>query len=189
MRHGAVVNHLILRSRRILTDERGVSAIEFALVLPLMLTLLIGGAEVGDGVATKLRMSRSAYTVADLASQFVSIQSSDMSNILSAGSVLIAPYAPSFLTVTVSEVTTIAPGGLAAVKWSASTGKARTAGQAITLPAAFSNLPVNTALILGEASYAYAPTLGYSVTGTFTFADSYYLYPRLSDCVTYNSLC
>jgi len=180
---------LIRRVQRFLADTRGVSAVEFALVLPLMLTLLIGGSEVGDGVATKLKMSRAAYTVADLTSQFVSIQSSDMSNILGAGSVLIAPYASTHLTVTVSEVKTTAPGGIAAIKWSASTGTARAAGQVMTLPPAFSTLPVNTTLILGEASYAYTPTLGYSVTGTFTFSDSYYMYPRLSDCVTYNNVC
>lgn len=189
MSRAACAGHPLFRYGRIVADDRGVSAVEFALVLPLMLALLIGGTEVGDGVATKLKMSRAAYIVADLASQFVSIQSSDMSNILGAGSVVIAPYASGPLTVTVSEVTTIAPAGIAAVKWSASTGTARAAGQVITLPSAFSTLPVNTALILGEASYPYTPTLGYSVTGTFTFADSYYLYPRLSDCVTYNSVC
>ena len=38
-------------------------------------------------------------------------------------------------------------------------------------------------MILGEVSYAYAPNLGYAITGTMNLSDSYYLYPRNSPSI------
>ena len=37
---------------------------------------------------------------------------------------------------------------------------------------------------LGEAQYAYTPTIGYVITGTLTLKDQIYMRPRLSDTVT-----
>src|SRR5437588_7502853 len=47
--------HLAARTRRLLCrfreDKRGVSAVEFAMLLPLMVTLYIGGVEVSSAIA------------------------------------------------------------------------------------------------------------------------------------------
>ena len=37
--------------RRLLRDKRGISAVEFAMLLPLMVTLYLGGVEVSQAVA------------------------------------------------------------------------------------------------------------------------------------------
>ena len=50
-------------------DERGISAVEFALLLPLMVTLYLGTVEVSQGVAIDRKVTLTARTVADLASQ------------------------------------------------------------------------------------------------------------------------
>src|ERR1700692_1888012 len=52
-----------------LGDRRGLSAVEFALLLPLMLTLYLGGVEVSNGVAADRKVAITARTVADLASR------------------------------------------------------------------------------------------------------------------------
>jgi len=38
----------------------------------------------------------------------------------------------------------------------------------------------NVSFILGEVSYAYTPNLGYTISGTVSLRDSYYLFPRCS---------
>lgn len=163
-------------------DRGGMAAVEFALILPFMLTIYIGGVEIGDGFAINTKVTEVAHSVADLASQYVTIDNSDISNILGASSSIIAPYSTSNIVVTVSEVTTNASGA-ATVTWSDSlNGTARTVGQAITLPASLRQ--PNISLILGEVSYSYTPNLGYTITGTITLSDSFYLYPRLSNSVT-----
>src|ERR1022692_2090028 len=92
--------------RRFARDRDGVSAVEFALVLPFMLTLYIGGVELGDGMAVQFKTTLAARTVADLSSQYISIDNSTMSSILAAASTVVAPYSAAGITVTVSEVST-----------------------------------------------------------------------------------
>jgi len=162
---------LLTRSRNFYDDRRGVAAVEFAIVLPFMLALYIGGVELGDGMAIKVKVTDTAHIIADLVTQNSSVNQAALNCILNASSATIAPYASSNLVVTVSEVSTNA-SGVAKVAWSQSlNGTARSVGQ------------VNISMILGEVSYAYAPNLGYAITGTMNLSDSYYLYPRNSPSI------
>jgi Flp pilus assembly protein TadG len=162
--------------RRFADNRKGVSAVEFALVLPVMLALYIGGVEVGDGFAISFKSTLAARTVTDLASQYVSIDNSDMSSILGAASKVMAPYSTSGMIVTVSEVTTNS-AGTATVTWST----ARAIGSSVTLP---SNLQTaNITLIFGEVTYPYTPTLGYVLTGTINIYERFYFYPRMSTTI------
>jgi Flp pilus assembly protein TadG len=163
-------------------DCRGVSAVEFAMILPLMLTIYLGGVEVGDGFAIDVKVTEVARAAADLTTQFVSIDNSEMSSIFNLSEQIVAPYSLANIVVTVSEVTTDSQGN-ATVTWSDSlNGTARAVGQTITLPTSLQ--APNISLILGEVSYSYTPNLGYTITGTITLSDSYYMYPRLSNSVT-----
>jgi len=53
--------------RRLARDERGVSAVEFAMLLPLMLTLYLGAVEISQGIAADRKVTLVSRTVADLA--------------------------------------------------------------------------------------------------------------------------
>src|SRR3954466_4564161 len=90
--------------RRFVRDRKGVSAVEFALLLPLMLTLYIGGAEVSQAVSVSRKATLVARTVADLSSQTSGITAAKMTNILDASAAVVSPFDASRLTVTVSQV-------------------------------------------------------------------------------------
>ena len=93
-----------LRSaREFVRDRRGISAVEFAAVLPFVLVAYLGSVEVGNGIATKLRVSLIARTLADLATQYISIRNADMSGIMSASSAVVAPYSAAPLVITLSD--------------------------------------------------------------------------------------
>jgi Flp pilus assembly protein TadG len=163
-------------------DERGVSAVEFAMLLPLMITLYLGTVEISQGVGIDRKVTLTTRTVADLASQVSSINNSDMSNLLAASSSVVAPYDTSKLKVTVSAVV-IDSSGTAKIAWSDTlNGTKRTVGTTVTLPAALN--VASTTLIWSEVSYAYQPAIGYVVTGTLNLSDQIYMRPRLSDTVT-----
>src|SRR2546421_10121770 len=87
------------------SDQRGVSSVEFGMLLPLMLTLYLGAVEISQAVGIDRKVTLTSRTLADLASQVSSIASSDMSNILNASSWVMSPYDPSRLKVTLSEIT------------------------------------------------------------------------------------
>jgi len=52
---------LVRRLVDFLADRRGLSAVEFALLLPLMLTLYLGGVEVSNGVALDRTRPRKVF--------------------------------------------------------------------------------------------------------------------------------
>jgi Flp pilus assembly protein TadG len=163
-------------------DQGGASAVEFAMLLPLMITLYLGSVEVSQGIGIDRKVTLTARAVADLASQVSSINNSDMTNLLNASQSVIAPYDTSKLKVTVSAVT-VDPNGAATVAWSDTLGGTKRAtGSAVTLPNAL-NVP-NTTLIWSEVSYSYKPAIGYVITGTLTLTDQIWMRPRLSDTVT-----
>jgi Flp pilus assembly protein TadG len=163
-------------------DRGGVSAVEFAMLLPLMITLYLGSVEISQGVGIDRKVTLTSRTVADLASQVSSINNADMTNLLNAASSVLAPYDVTKVRVVVSAVT-IDANGVAKIVWSdTKNGTAHTVGTTVTLPSAL-NI-ANTTLIWSEASYAYTPAIGHVITGTLTLSDQIYMRPRLSDSVS-----
>src|SRR5262245_29539500 len=133
---------------RFASDRRGVSAVEFAMLLPLMMTLYLGAVEISQGVGISRKVTLTTRTVADLASQVASIANSDMTNMLNASASVIQPYDSSKLKVVVSAVTVDA-NGVAKVAWSDTlNGTARGVGSTVTLPTALN--VANTTLIWSE---------------------------------------
>ncbi len=166
------------RAARFLHDRRGVSAVEFAMLLPLMMTLYLGSVETSQGIATSRKVTLTAHTLADLTTQYTSISNADMSNILNAASAIMAPYPVTGLQAVVSELSVDAQG-TATVVWSDTlNGTARSAGQSVTIPSALA-VP-NTYLVVAEVQYSYDPTYGYVLTGTMTLSDQMVMRPRQS---------
>jgi Flp pilus assembly protein TadG len=170
--------------RKLWADVRAVAATEFAIVLPFMLVLWVGGVELGDGLAISVKVSETAHSVADLVSRNACVTTSTLDTMLGASSATIAPYASGNASIVVSEVSTDA-SGKATVTWSrALNGTARQPNSPMTLPAALGTpSPPNISLILGEVTYQYTPNLGYTISGTVPIADSYYLFPRVTSSV------
>ena len=162
-------------------DCRGLSAVECALLLPVMLTLYLGTVEASQGIATDRKVELTAHALADLASQYTDITNADMSNILNAGSAIIAPYSASNLSEVVSEIAIDAQGN-ATVVWSdALNGTALTANQTVSVPTSLA-VP-NTYLLLAQVQYSYQPTYGYVMTGTLTLSDQSFIRPRDSNSI------
>jgi Flp pilus assembly protein TadG len=173
---------LLQRLKSLRRDETGVSAVEFALLLPLMLSLYLGAVEISQAISIDRKVTMTSRAVADLASQEASVSSADMSNILNASSAVITPYDPAKLQVTVSGIS-IDAAGKATIAWSCTLGgTAHAVGSSVTLPAALD--VANTALIWGEATYTYTPAVNYVITGTLNLSDQIYMTPRLSNSVS-----
>jgi Flp pilus assembly protein TadG len=173
---------IMQRSVSFVRDRRGVSAVEFALILPLMVTMYLGVVEVSRGVAIDRKVTLTTRTMADLASRVTSLNNTDMANLLSATAAVISPYDQSKVKVVLSAVN-IDATGVAKIAWSDTLhGSARTVGSTVTVPTALS-VP-NIQLIWSEVSYGYSPTFGYVLTGDMTLSDQLYMRPRLSDSIT-----
>jgi Flp pilus assembly protein TadG len=182
------------RLRSFAGAREGISAVEFAIIVPFVITLYAGGVELADGLAIQYKTTLAARTVADLASQYQSIDSSTMSIILGAASSVTAPYPSSNMTVIVSEVA-IDDDGEGTITWSAALhGTPHPPGQSVTLPTTMQTQNCAQSggacsFIWGEVYYPYVPNIGTTLTGTVNIYESAFFYPRKSNCVTYNSVC
>jgi Flp pilus assembly protein TadG len=163
-------------------DKKGIAAVEFAMLLPLMVTLYLGGIEVSQAVSIDRKVSLTARAVADLVAQGTNIPNAEMNNILNAAKTVASPYPSSELKVTVSSIK-IDANKKATVEWSdAFNTTARPKNQTVTVPAGL--LTANTWIIWAEVSYNYKPTIGYVITGAMNLSDQIYMRPRNQDFVT-----
>jgi Flp pilus assembly protein TadG len=185
--NGRLVQSIKRRFGAFAVDKQGIAAVEFAMLLPLMLSLWLGAVELSQAIAADRKVTLTARTISDLVSQVTSTSATDIANSLNASGAVMAPYSSSKLKVTVSSVT-IDANSKATIAWSCTkNGTARSKGSSVTLPAAL--LVPSTSLIWSEVQYAYTPTIGYIVTGTLNLKDQIFMRPRLSDTVAGPASC
>ena len=157
-------------------NDSGVSAVEFALLAPMMIGLYLGGVEVSEGISVDRKVTLAAGAVANLAAQGTTLSTADMTNVLDATSTIIAPYSAGPLKITLSCIN-IDANKVATVKWSVTRNGTARSGS-ITLPSALQ--VANTQLVFGEVSYSYTPTVGHMIKSAINLSDTMYMAPRIT---------
>jgi len=165
------------RLRGFRAAQSGIAAVEFALILPFMALLYLGGFEVMEEISCERQVSLTASTIASIVSQYSTIsQSQAMPGILAASTAVLTPFSSTNAVVTVSCIT-IDNTGKATIAWSqALNGTGRVVGSTVTLPAALD--VANTTVILGETTYSYTPVIDFMNIGTKSLYSSIYMLPR-----------
>ena len=113
---GRFVSFLRQRCCHLASDQRGISAIEFSLLMPLMMVMYFGSIEVTDAISADRQVTLVASTVADITTEYTSVAAGDVTNILNAASTVFYPF--SNAQVVLSSVV-IDANGNAYVDWSA----------------------------------------------------------------------
>lgn len=162
-------------------DSRGVSAVEFALVLPILILLFVGGYQLCDAISAYRKVTTTSRAIADLTSQYTSVTYNDLDMILNASVQIMSPYSPDNAVLTISQIS-IDKDKVATVSWSRSlNGTALTQGSAYDVPDDIRQ--ANTSLIVSKAVYGYVPFFGSSVIGPINFGENIILSPRRSPSV------
>jgi len=192
----------IRRSARALRrDRRGVAAIEFAMIFPLMLVAFFGTVEICAAVAIDRKVTLIARTLSDLTSQVASsVDSTGLTGIFTYGLYIATPYSAAPMKGQISEIY-VDTNGKATILWtqgatySASsvtlTASTRKAGDDVTTVVPAALLVKQTYLIFSEVNYQYLPMggTGYVVAKTgIPLSDYSYTRPRQNTCITYNGV-
>jgi len=121
--------------RRFARDERGVGAIEFAILFPVLVMLYLGAFELTVGLNASKRASRSAGSIADIVSQQSTVTKSVLATMPSVAGAIFVPYSTTGLTLKITGIA-IDTTGKATVAWSwAQDGPAPyVAGSLVTVP-------------------------------------------------------
>lgn len=161
---------------RLRRDRRGLSAVEFALIAPLMIALYFGLAEFCQGYMAQKRLGHTASAVGDLVAQTDAVSPDQLTDVIGIGSLIMKPFSTDSLTIRISSVTRDA-SGVAKIDWSQADGvEPRLPGSNVTVPA---DLIANgQSLVMAEATYIYASPVQYLMPAATTFSSAFYLRPR-----------
>jgi Flp pilus assembly protein TadG len=173
--------------RSLMRDTRGVAAVEFAFVMPLVLMLFFGTIGVSNGVAVDRKVIILTRTMSDLISQAQTLGSSDLPNAFNIASAVMAPYSSDLVQAKISQVY-IDANGVAKVVWGASSNAtARSCNDVVTDLVPSGIRIASTYLIMSEVAYDYKPVAGMSggvfSPPTFQLSDRTFTRPRQTDSV------
>jgi Flp pilus assembly protein TadG len=202
-----------LRAHRSVADLiencRGNSAVEFAIIVPIMLVLFFGTIELSTGVAVDRKTTLVARTLSDLTGQAANpspatltapdVTDAYMLNVFTSAIAILQPYSAPPATATVSEIY-VDSNKKATIQWSKAATYTAAATQAtLATSARHTNdvvttlvpsqlLVKQTYLVLSEVNYVYTPAIGYVMKSAITLKDTAYTRPRQFSCLTYSSL-
>ena len=167
---------------RLARSRRGIAAVEFALLAPVMAGVYLGGMQISLAVSAYRKVDLTANTVTNLVAQYTTISASQsMPDILNASAAVMYPNAASSTIITVSLIT-IDKNNNATVTWSKSlNGTARATGSTVTVPGTLD--AANTTVVLGEASFAYVPGIDFLKLGTINLSSSIFMIQRASTVI------
>lgn len=142
-------------------DERdGVAAIEFAMVLPVMLAAYVGMVNLAQMVMTNRKTTQLALALSDLTSRVQTVSPTDVSDIFKASETILLPYDSSKASMIVASVV-IDANRKARICWASSYPDAKAApARGAEVPVPDSIRIANTSVIMAQASYTFTPLIG-----------------------------
>jgi Flp pilus assembly protein TadG len=85
-------------------DNKGLAAVEFALLLPVMITLFFGVVEVSKLLNARAAVVNVASVTADLVAQKSTLTGSDISNVFGAAAAILYPNSPAGATIEIYSI-------------------------------------------------------------------------------------
>jgi Flp pilus assembly protein TadG len=164
-------------------DRRGVSAVEFAFIAPVLVIFYCGMCELTEAMIAQRRLSHIASSIGDIVARDTQLTNARRTDVFKVGSVLMAPFPTSGLRMCIVSITSNA-AGQDRVDWSEASNSPTNCPAANTIvDIPVSVLPASQSVIMSKASYDYESPIKLVSTKNFTFRRTFYLRPRLSDQV------
>jgi Flp pilus assembly protein TadG len=157
-------------------QQSGAAALEFALVLPLLLTLFLGQFELVSAIRANIKVQSAAQTLAELVAKQVTVNATTIADYCAGAKLVLAPLASATLKATVVSVTN--NSGAKAVDWQDTTcGNAVSLANAVALASgAVAN--AGDSVILVQTSYVYNSPVGYLLSVPLTMTQTALYRPR-----------
>mgnify|MGYP001559245544 CR=1 FL=1 len=161
--------------------NRGLAAIEFALIIPIMLFTFFGIAEIANYILAARKVANVASSAADLVTQDTVVTDDEMIDIMGALDVVLRPFDPSEGHVRITSVVADADGETT-VAWSdARNTGAYAEGSPIDVPDDI--VTSGQGIIMTEVSFTYRTLFGMYLNDGMTVSDTFYAKPRRSTTI------
>jgi Flp pilus assembly protein TadG len=173
--------------RRVVSHDGGMAAVEFALILPILVVLWIGGVEVTQALSVDRRLNNLASAIGDLTARSKTMCYAKIDAIFDIAPGALEPFSTNGLGMRVSAVD-VDDDGDAKVAWTRAEGPIPTGAYQVNgsmnavVPESL-RVP-DSQIIVAEAYYTYQPAVGYVITGEIELDDRMFFVPRLTQFVT-----
>lgn len=114
---GALGRRPIAALQRLAQDKSGIGAIEFAILVPVLLLLYLGALQTTLALSAAQRATRAAGTVADLVTQQASVNKATLAGMPSVANAIFVPFTITGMTLKITGIT-IDASNKATVTWS-----------------------------------------------------------------------
>ena len=168
--------------RRYRKDDRGVAAIEFALIAPVMVLMYFGLVELCQAMIAERKANHVASAVGDLVAQVDTVTAANVDDIFTVGNTIMSPFPVGTLQMRVTSAIANS-SGVPKVDWSRGSGgfSPMAVGATATVPL---TLASGDSIVIAEAKYSYTSVVRYVLPNALNYSETYYLRPRRSDKVT-----
>ena len=166
-----------------LMDRKGVVAVEFALLLPIMIIIWAGIVEFTTLQSAARKVNLAAQSVADIVAQEQSVTQQRLDNIIRAATIILTPFPTGSLTIGIQSIETDATGVIS-VGWET--------GSLNGIPAQAPSLVTqNNSTIHVLVTYTYQPVLSNLVPpgflpGITNMTQQAFAKPRLTTKIPFN---
>lgn len=171
---------LIPHLRRFGSEKKGLAALEFAIIAPVMVFLLFAAVDLIDALGANKRAQNVSASLADVVARDTSVSDAEITGLWSALDLLMFPDgAGDEIHVRISSIS-IVDASTARVMWSEGHGMAaRDVNSTVALPAQM--MTVGSSVIMAETTYDYDAPLHFLYPGVVHFSHSSYRRSRLVD--------
>jgi Flp pilus assembly protein TadG len=178
-----IVNRLRAAARRWALgfgdDRRGVAALEFALLAPILIILYFGMAELVQAMIVQRRVSHAASAVGDLVAQYETLSNDQRDDVFTAAANILSPFDAAGLELRVTSISGNAQGK-PRVDWSDGKGGLSAYNHCDTV-AGFPSGLVTAAgdnVVMAEAAFHYDSPIAQILPSGVNFNERFYLRPR-----------
>ena len=182
---------LLRAVRRFVRDTRGIAAVEFGFIAPIMLVMLLGAVEITRAISMERRFSLVTSMIADLAAREEKLTAGDVNAIYDIAEQVMSPFDASPLKISLIPVMSSPTSASNTVVYPSTTNRPSYNGGA--QPAKCQSYPMtpgllgkNESVIVVEATYKFTPMLAGYVMDGIEWKDKAIAKPRKSLCVAFD---
>jgi Flp pilus assembly pilin Flp len=174
------------------SDEQGISAVEFALILPVLIALYLGGVELTLAMTLDRKVTGATAALGDLTARASHLDNDDLADIFEATRMVMQPNDIALASMQITSVsydssvhTTSGNNVQVNVDWSDTCGSQippLVDDTEIEVPKDL--IPDGGTLIVAKISFPYDSPVGFFFSSTRHLTDTFYLRPRRVDSIT-----